>query len=72
MTMAYADKKKANEYHAKWEKEFATRLSIKLMNSTDADIIAFLDTVESKQGVIKAALRYYIANGCPEPEKKEQ
>lgn len=63
--MAYADKKKANEYHAKWEKEFATRLSLKLMNSTDADIIAFLDTVDSKQGVIKAALRYYIANGCP-------
>lgn len=71
MTMAFADKKKQNKYHAQWEKENAMRFSVKFLKSTDADIIAYLNTVESKQGAIKAALRYYIANGCPDEEKKE-
>lgn len=66
MTMAFADKKKQNKYHAQWEKENAMRFSVKFLKSTDADIIAYLKTVSSKQGAIKAALRYYIAHGCPD------
>ena len=42
--------------------------SMKLNKRTDADIIALLDSAESKQGLIRKALREYIANHEKEGE----
>lgn len=50
-----------------WTKENTTRVVLKLNNHTDADILDRLETVESKQGYIKKALRAYM-----EQENKPQ
>lgn len=47
---------------SKYEKENITSVRLKLNNKTDADIIAFLDTCDNKQGTIKAILRVHIEN----------
>lgn len=60
-----------NEANNEWKKKNSDFIGFRLYHSTDADIIAHLKTVSSKQKTIKAALRYYIANGCPDVEKKE-
>ena len=39
-------------------KRFAFKLNLK----TDADVIEALETADSKQGLIKDAIRFYIAN----------
>lgn len=46
---------------AKFEKEKCTRISIKLVNNTDADILAHLAKQPNKQGYIKALIRADIA-----------
>lgn len=46
---------------AKFEKEKCTRVSIKLVNNTDADILAHLAKQSNKQGYIKALIRADIA-----------
>lgn len=46
---------------AKYNRENTTKISIKLNNNTDADILDFLSKQDSKQGTIKAAMREYIA-----------
>lgn len=43
-----------------WERYHVIWVSIKLNRRTDADIINYLDSVPSKMGVIKAALREYM------------
>lgn len=53
-------KKKAIE---RWQKANATRLTFRLYRNTDGDIIDFLESVESKQGTIKEALRQYMKKG---------
>ena len=45
------------ETQAKWDAEHTTRIYLKLNNNTDADILAKLETVESKQGYIKQLIR---------------
>ena len=52
---------KESAAHIQWVKENTTRIAVKLNNNTDADILNRLETVESKQGYIKQALRAYIA-----------
>jgi hypothetical protein len=47
--------------HAEWLKGNTTVLSIRLNHHTDADILDRLETVESKQGYIKKAIRAYMA-----------
>lgn len=42
---------------AKYDKENTVRLSLKLNLNTDSDILAKLESVESKQGYIKALIR---------------
>ena len=42
---------------ARFEKEKCTRVSIKLVNNTDADILAHLAKQSNKQGYIKALIR---------------
>ena len=43
--------------NAKYDKENTVRLSLKLNLNTDSDILAKLESVESKQGYIKALIR---------------
>ena len=57
---------KDSEAKKRWDKENTVMVSIKFQNKPDGDIIDFLrDNVDdntSKQDIIKAALREYIAN----------
>lgn len=46
---------------AQWYKENTTRVQMKLMNTTDADIIEKLNSVDNKQGYIKKLIRDDIA-----------
>ena len=46
---------------ARFEKEKCTRVSIKLVNQTDADILAHLAKQSNKQGYIKALIRADMA-----------
>lgn len=46
---------------ARFERDKCTRVSIKLVNTTDADILAHLETLPNKQGYIKALIRADIA-----------
>ncbi len=46
---------------AKYERLHTTRVSLKLSNNTDADILDFLSTCGNKQGLIKKLLRDYIS-----------
>lgn len=64
--MAYKDP----QSYTKWDKENNVRMNIKLSKKSDSDILDFLSACGNKNGVIKDAIRYYIANGCPEVEKK--
>lgn len=43
-----------------YDKANTSRVYIKLNNQTDADILAFLGTVDNKQGLIKQLLRDYM------------
>ena len=57
--MAVSDaQRKAN---AKYEREKTRSIKIKLTKSTDADILAKLDSVGNKQGYIKALIRADIS-----------
>lgn len=44
-----------------WIKANTTTIATKFNNRTDADILAYLENVESKQGEIKRLLRLAIA-----------
>ncbi|MDD6142524.1 MAG: hypothetical protein PUD16_03370 [bacterium] len=44
----------------KWAAAHTTRVVMNLNHNTDADILDRLETVESKQGYIKKALRAYM------------
>ena len=54
------DEKKLSP-QARFEKEKCTRVAIKLVNKTDADILAHLAKQPNKQGYIKALIRADIA-----------
>lgn len=47
----------------RYEAENTVRVTVKLNRNTDADLIALLAKAESKQGLIKAALRAWGKNG---------
>ena len=46
---------------AKYDESNTVQVKLKLNKGTDADIIALLDSVGNKQGLIKELLRRYIA-----------
>ena len=48
---------------AKYAREKCVMLSLKLNKTTDADVLAKLDKVDSKQGYIKALIRADIEKG---------
>ena len=55
-----------NASQAKWDKENTVHYSLKLQRGTDLNIIEYLNGQPNKQGVIKDALREYIANHANE------
>ena len=50
-----------SEAKRKWQKENTVFIGVKLQKSTDKDILEYLDG-QSKQTVIKAAMREYMTN----------
>lgn len=61
------DKQKLYKRNAEWDKKNAVMTSVKLLKSTDADILQFLEG-KQKQTVIKLALREYMENHKEETE----
>ena len=53
------DKQRKYAMAALWEKDDVVRVSIKLLKSTDSDIIEYLED-KPKQATIKKALRHYM------------
>lgn len=45
---------------ARYDAANTVQIRLKLNRKTDADILALLDTVDNKQGLIKALLREFI------------
>lgn len=60
-------KESINARKVKWDRENTTMVSVKLQNRTDSDILQYLDG-ESRQTIIKAALREYMER---HPKKRE-
>ena len=60
---------KESQAHIEWTKANTTRIAVKLNNNTDADIIRYLNSVPSKQGAIKEAIRKLIASVTSTDEK---
>lgn len=52
-----ARKEKRMAVQAEWQKENTTQFTIRLQNSTDADIIEKLEAAESRQGEVKRLMR---------------
>lgn len=50
-------RKRKYEYDEKYNAENTTQVKVKLNNKTDADILAYLETVPNKQGLVKQLLR---------------
>ena len=50
-------KRRAN---AKWDKDHLVKVTIRLNREKDADILAWLDRQQSKQGAIKDAVRAWM------------
>lgn len=46
----------------RYDRTRRTKVSVLLVNNTDADIIAYLKTVPNKQGLIKKLLRDHMAS----------
>lgn len=46
----------------KYQKESIKRVVLKLNKKTDADILAWLDSINNKQGMIKDIIRKHIKN----------
>lgn len=55
--------KRQYEQQKRYDAANTIRFGVKLNKTTDADIISALDSAPSKQGLIKEAIRFYLANG---------
>lgn len=71
MAMHTTGEWKESEAKKKWQKENTRIVSLKLQNSTDEDIIKYLDSVESKNGTIRKALRLLMAQEAAQAKKQE-
>lgn len=58
--MAYSKKAQA-----RYDNTNTTGLYLKLNNKTDSDIIAYMKTVDNKQGLVKQLIREYMAKSVP-------
>ena len=61
--MANAAQIRAN---GKYDKANTTGFYLKLNNKTDSDIIAYMKTVDNKQGLVKQLIREYMARSVPD------
>lgn len=61
----YPSVKEAND---RYTKKTYTPMTLPLNKNTDADIIAFLDSVDNKRGTIKTAIREYMENHAKKAE----
>lgn len=50
------DKKRSN-YHTEWDKKNTIQFKMKLVRTTDADVIEKLQSVPNRQGYLKALVR---------------
>lgn len=57
-----------NAVNDRWIKEHLMRVHVKFNLSTEQDIVTALSECDNRQGFIKEAIRYYLANGCPDSE----
>lgn len=54
----YADMtEKQKKYDQDWKAKNTTRVTVRLNNNTDEDIIEYLSTLDNKQGYIKELIR---------------
>ena len=60
------DTKKRNARQNNWIKENTKKISFNLMLKGDADVIEMLEKSDNKAGLIKKALRFYLANNKEE------
>ena len=60
--------KTRSEIQAKYDAKHRQTITINLHNDNDADIIDMLNSVESKQGYIKKAIRAYMESTGSAPE----
>lgn len=60
---------------AEWDKENTMMLSVRLMKSTDADIIGYIENRveagETRQGIIKRSLRSTMKEEGYQPEQEK-
>ena len=56
------DVQKRNKRQSNWQKENTKKITFQFMYKSDADILEALEKSENKAGLIKKALREYIAN----------
>lgn len=54
--------KRQYEQQRKYDSSHTKRYAFKLNLESDKDIIAVLDSCGNKQGLVKDAIRFYIAN----------
>lgn len=54
--------KKNYPYQQKYDAEHTKRYAFKLNTESDKDIIEALDSCGNKQGFVKEAIRFYLAN----------
>ena len=51
------------KYTKKYDENNTTKVQLKLNNKTDADILAYLEKLDNKQGTIKRLIREEISRG---------
>lgn len=59
--MENMESKERIAYKVKWDRDNTKQFKIKLMKTTDSDIISWLDEQDNKQGYIKKLIREDIA-----------
>lgn len=50
------------DFRTRYDLKYARKVTYKFNARTDADILEWLDHQPSKQGAVKAAIRFYMAN----------
>lgn len=65
-TRTWRDKYESSK---KYEEANVVRKAFKLYKKSDADVIKAIDDAPAKAEFLRNAIRYYIANGCPDVER---
>ena len=68
-------RRRQTAYQVDYNAKNKTRIPLDMNNKYDADILAFLQTVSNKQGLIKQLIRSHMAEAgfvAPTPDTKEE